>query len=368
MCHRDRHLRPFCTLVPAGFLLRLLETGDENERVAAAVTLSFDITNRSRRAAILAAPRPPAAPKLAALPVPHKQRTIYDARNGFILPGQEVRGEGNQYNGNDPRVIEAYVGLGKTFDFFWQVFERNSLDDDGRSLVASVHYLDRYNNAFWDGQRMIFGDGDGSIFNPFTISIDIIAHELGHAVTEDEARLIYEGQSGALNESMSDVFGSMVKQWVLGHNATQADWLIGEGLLTNQVNGRALRSMKDPGSAFDDPKLGKDPQPKHMNQYYEGPEDNYGVHINSGIPNYAFYLAAQQFGGNSWDRTGRIWYDTLRDPELLPSASFRQFAQLTVKNAGLRYGIGSNEQQVVQGAWAQVGVMLSEGQVVQAAI
>src|SRR4029079_944922 len=136
---------------------------------------------------------------------------------------------------------------------------------------------------------------------------------LTHGVTQDEAQLVYSNQSGALNESLSDVFGSLIKQFSLNQTADQADWLIGAGLLTKQVNGVALRSMKAPGTAYNDPVLGKDPQPAHMKDYVNTISDNGGVHINSGIPNHAFYLIATQIGGNAWEKAGQIWYLTLRD-------------------------------------------------------
>src|SRR5262249_39364946 len=153
-------------------------------------------------------------------------------------------------------------------------------------------------------------------FNRFTIDLDIIGHELTHGVTQHEANLDYLGQPGALNESVSDVMGSLIKQRQLNQTADQADWLIGAKLLTANVQGVALRSMKAPGTAFDDPVLGKDPQPRHMKNYLRTHADYGGVHINSGIPNHAFYLVATQIGGFAWEKAGRIWYETLRDPRV----------------------------------------------------
>src|SRR5262249_52904048 len=152
---------------------------------------------------------------------------------------------------------------------YWQAFQRNSIDNQGLALNGTVHYGKNYDNAFWDGKRMIFGDGDRVTFNRFTISVDIMGHELTHGVTQYESNLIYWGQTGALNESISDVFGSLVKQFQLQHSADQADWLIGEGLLVQpanpKINAKALRSLKAPGTAYNDPALGgKDPQPAHM--------------------------------------------------------------------------------------------------------
>jgi Zn-dependent metalloprotease len=215
-----------------------------------------------------------------------------------------VRREGDPATG-DPAADEAYDGLGATYALFWDVFERDSIDGRGLPLQAVVHYGEEYDNAFWDGERMVFGDGDGETFNRFTIAIDIIAHELAHGVTDSTARLEYQGQSGALNESVSDCFGAMVKQRALGQDAADADWLIGAGLLAAGVDGVALRSMAAPGTAYDDERLGgRDPQPAHMDDFVETTADNGGVHINSGIPNKAFQLAATGIGGTSWGGAG----------------------------------------------------------------
>ncbi len=140
---------------------------------------------------------------------------------------------------------------------------------------------------------MVFGDGDGQIFQRFTKSVSVIGHELAHGVTQYTANLAYRNQAGALNESMSDVFGVLVEQYLKQESARDASWLIGEGLFTDQVQGAALRSMKAPGTAYDDDVLGKDPQPDSMDTYVRTSADNGGVHINSGIPNKAFYVVAR---------------------------------------------------------------------------
>ncbi|MCK5469166.1 MAG: M4 family metallopeptidase, partial [Cyclobacteriaceae bacterium] len=229
---------------------------------------------------------------------------------------------------------------------------RNSIDNNGMQLISIVHYLQGYDNAFWNGERMVYGDGDEDLpesdrlFNRFTVAIDIIGHELTHGVTQFEANLVYRNQPGALNESFSDVFGSLVKQRVNNQTATEADWLIGEGLFTSNVNGNAIRSMKNPGSAYDDPVIGKDPQPGHMNDYVDTTSDNGGVHINSGIPNKAFYEVAMVLGGFAWEKAGKIWYVTLRD-KLNQTSNFQEAADLTVETAGELYGDGSAEQFAV---------------------
>jgi Zn-dependent metalloprotease len=224
-------------------------------------------------------------------------------------------------------------------------------------LSATVHYGEDYNNAFWNGRQMVFGDGDQQLFNRFTLALDVIGHELAHGVTEDEAQIVYMFQPGAVNEHISDVKGALLKQWVSNQTADRADWLIGAGLLGPAVNGVALRSMKAPGTAYDDQVLGKDPQPGHMDDFVSTWQDNGGVHINSGIPNRAFYLAATAIGGYAWEKAGRIWYETLRDPRLSSEPSFAQFAGLTMDVAGRLYGSGSTEQEAVGDAWGQVGVV-----------
>ncbi|QHM74582.1 Protease PrtS [Mixta theicola] len=294
----------------------------------------------------------PTAPKNSA--VGHVDREIYDAQNSESLPGVLVRKEGQPDN-QDVAASEAWEYLGVTWDFFWQAYQRNSLDNQGLTLKGTVHYGKEYQNAFWNGQQMVFGDGDGEIFNRFTIAIDVVAHELAHGLTETEAGLIYFEQAGALNESVSDVFGALVKQFHRRQTADQADWLIGEGLLAEGINGRGLRSMAEPGSAYNDPMLGKDPQPGHMRDYIKTREDNGGVHLNSGIPNRAFYLAARALGGYAWELAGRAWYDTVCDKELPQDADFATFAQFTVRHA--RHRFNQATAQAIEDAWKETGVL-----------
>lgn len=291
------------------------------------------------------------APRVA-LPAGQKRRTVYDAGGRETLPGRLVRGE------SDPPVAdvaanEAFDGAGATYDLYFEAYQRNSVDDRGMRLDSTVHYGVRFDNAFWNGRQMVYGDGDNVIFGRFTRCVDVIGHELTHGVTQYEAALVYEGQSGALNESISDVFGSLVKQRVLGQTVDQADWLIGAGIFTKGVKGVALRSMKAPGTAYDDPRIGKDPQPADMKHYVDTADDSGGVHINSGIPNRAFYAFAMTLGGRAWERAGRVWYLTLRD-RLRSDATFVDAAQATEAVAGEQYGAAA--AQAAHEAWKIVGV------------
>jgi Zn-dependent metalloprotease len=247
-----------------------------------------------------------------------------------------------------------------------EVYGRDSLDDRGLELVSTVHYGRSYDNAFWNGQQMAYGDGDEDLppaerlFNRFTASLDVIGHELTHGVIQFSAGLIYQGQSGALNESFADVFGSLVRQRKLGQTAVSADWLIGAELLTSNVNGRGIRSMKEPGTAYNDRVLGKDPQPGHMRDYVNTNQDNGGVHINSGIPNRAFYVTARELGGNAWEKAGRIWYRTLTGGQVEPNANFQAVASITFAVAGAEFGVGSLEQQAVRTGWSEVGITVAD--------
>ncbi|WP_163997076.1 M4 family metallopeptidase [Pyxidicoccus caerfyrddinensis] len=359
MRHSPGHRHSLHCILPPYLAREIAQNGSAQQRAYALRTIAVDTTFRAMR--LVRSGMPQATRRLIPGPMvveSQKQRTIYDVKNTQALPGTVVRTEGQGDTG-DPAVDEAYTGLGATYDLYGEVFGRNSIDGNGMQLIAHVHYDENYDNAFWDGERMVFGDGDGDLFNRFTIAVDVIGHELAHGVTEHEGPLAYFLQSGALNESLSDVFGSLVKQRLLNQTAEQADWLIGAGLFTDNVEGVSLRSMKDPGTAYDDDVLGKDPQPGHMRDFVSTWEDNGGVHINSGIPNRAFCIAATQLGGYAWERAGHIWYEALRDPRLRSNSSFLSFARLTVMAAGRLYGTGQDEEKAVRDAWSQVGLRVS---------
>ena len=365
-------------IVPPYLLEAIAENGTPAQKEAARLTLETDAQLRADRAESAAAPAEIAVP---AAPRPHKNRKVYSSGNTAALPGTLIRSEGQAGSG-DVGVDEAYDGLGDTFDLYWDIHDRNSWDDRGGDLIATVHYLTNYNNAFWSGTQMAFGDGDGKTFHRFTFALDVIGHELTHGVID--GRLPYSDQSGALNESIADVFGSLVKQRKLGQTAEQADWLIGAGMFVPRpdrrasrlgdrsadvytgVNGIALRSMSAPGTAYHDPVFihpqlspdGKDPQPDHMRGYVTTSLDKGGVHINSGIPNKAFYLAAIAIGGFAWEIAGRIWYRALFDRRLPYNAGFQEFATLTAMAAedlAMERGGGDFRNKVVS-AWHEVGV------------
>ena len=357
------HSHPINCIVPPHMLEEIANKGSDSQKELAINTLKASEQMRGQRLALTNFKG--AVSRFAA--TGDKERIIYDAKNGTSLPGTPVRNEGDDPSA-DAAVNEAYDGCGATYDLYKDIFGRNSIDANGMRLDSTVHYKKGYDNAFWDGQQMVYGDGDEDqpvadrLFNRFTIAIDIIGHELTHGVTQFEAKLVYSNQSGALNESMSDVFGSLVKQRALNQTVHEADWIIGAGLLTPNVNGIGIRSMSAPGTAYSDSVLGKDPQPAHMNDYVNTVSDNGGVHINSGIPNHAFYLTAMELGGHAWGKAGQIWYVTLRD-KLGSNSNFQDCATFTYQAAAELYGQGSVEQMAVKNGWAGVGINVDDATV-----
>jgi Zn-dependent metalloprotease len=342
-----------CFIIPPHMLESMAEKGNAAQKKTAFETLELSAQMRGAREAI--------GPAIMAISIGAlslgpgvKRRTIFDAKKGTALPGLRVRSEGGAAS-SDVSVNEAYDGSGATYDFYNKVFNRDSIDANGLRLDSTIHYGIKYNNAFWNGSQMVYGDGDGLTFQRFTKSIDVIGHELTHGVTQYEAGLVYRDQSGALSEHFSDVFGSLVKQYSLKQAASKADWLIGAGLFTGKVKGVALRSMKAPGTAYNDPVIGKDPQPAHMKNFVNTSSDNGGVHYNSGIPNKAFYELAIALGGNAWEKAGRIWYQTLCE-KLGPNSQFKDCAEQTNVVAGNIYGDNSVEQKAVKKAWTSVGL------------
>ena len=325
-----------CTFIPPW----LVERVDGPERAARDDELRRERALRGRAPR----PTPPSAEGVVAAP----DWTVHDAESRTTLPGTPARSAGEPETG-DVAVDEAATGIEATLQMFLDDLARDSYDGAGAPVSLTVHYGSRYNNAFWDGTQLVFGDGDGRVFERFTKPVDVLAHEFSHGVVEHTADLTYRGQSGALNESVADAFASCLKQRLLGQDAGEGDWLIGQGIFTPSINARALRDMAAPGTAYDDPEIGADPQVGHMDDYVETTADNGGVHLNSGIPNKAFQLAAVAIGGTSISGAGRVWYDALVGGDVPSGATFATFAAATVAAAG-------DHADAVQGAWAQVGV------------
>jgi len=359
--HEHNCRNPLQCILPPYILSGIVNNGTNKQKQRALLSLKSSGRFRGEREALIdITPRRRGTTASAS-----KRRKVYDGETTTQLPGRLVRSEGDPATG-DAAVDEAYDGAGDTFDLYADVFGRNSIDGQGLELISTVHHRMGFDNAFWDGNQMAYGDGDEDLpvserlFNRFTISLEIIGHELTHGVTQYEANLVYRNQPGALNESMSDVFGALVKQYKLKQTAEEADWLVGTGLFTDNIDAQGIRSMAAPGTAYDDRRLGgKDPQPAHMDNIYTGFNDNGGVHINSGIPNHAFYVTAMEIGGHAWEKAGRIWYRALTE-KLSPSTKFCEAARIIFTLAGEMYGVGSTEQLAVRKGWETVGIDVTQ--------
>ncbi len=295
------------------------------------------------------------------------KRRVYDLENQSrsLLPGKLRRSDADDTGATsaaaaDPVVNDAFDGLGSVWRFFAEHFHQDSFDNRGAALLASVHVERALANAFWNRRQMAFGDGNALLRN-FHSTLDIVGHELAHAVVQYSSGLRYRGASGALNEHCADVFACLLEQWRARQTPQQANWLVGEECVWTAFKGIALRSMKAPGTAYSDPVLGKDPQPDHMSRYRKLPEtpqhDMGGVHINSGIPNRAFYLFATAFDSPSWEGPGWIWYCAMLNAK--PDSTFEQFAALTLKYADIA---GAAYHGPLKAAWVKVGVLKEEAE------
>ncbi len=346
-------MSPRCTFIPPYLLERVAQAHPDPQAARCCRrTLSIDAGLRTRRVDAVT----PTGPPTDSGATPWQ---VHSADQGDGLPGRQVRTSGQPSSG-DVAVDEAANHTESTLAFYSQVLARSSYDGHGSPLVVTVHFERDYDNAFWDGRQLVFGDGDHVVFDRFTKPPDVLAHEFAHGVTQYTAALTYSGQSGALNESLSDVFGILVKQRQLGQSAADSDWLIGAGIFLPSINGAALRSMRAPGTAYDDPRIGTDPQAASMDGYVETSDDNGGVHINSGIPNRAFYLAATALGGHAWERAGPIWYAALTAGQVGAGTDFAGFAAATVAAAEAGWADAS-VVEAVRSAWTEVGVGTSPG-------
>lgn len=250
--------------------------------------------------------------------------------------------------------------LDRVSDLFHDVLKRESFDNNNARVESFLKYGVDYVNAYWDGEYLVFGEGDGIYFKDFARDFTVVSHELVHAITQYEANLEYENQSGALNEHISDVFGICAYQKKYGLDVERSKWIIGPNVFTKKVNAKGLRSFKNE-LAYDDQVIGKDDQPKFMSDYQNLPNtedgDWGGVHVNSGIPNHAFYLFNVKLGGKSWlNGSLEIWYNTLLKSSGLGSkATFKEFAQKTVDVA---YSIGPyGSFEKLEAAWKEVGIL-----------
>ena len=340
----------FCHIVPQKALKRLANDRSlpADQRKNFADTMKIDVelrklrtqaTKLTRVASLMAAPAVAAA--VAAPPtVP-----VYNCNHLQSLPGTAVSNPGSSA---DATAKSAFTETTSVADFYSKVFGRNSIDDAGMALISSIHYGVGYNNAFWNGSQMTYGDGDGSIFVDFTKGNDVIGHELTHGVTQHSLQLNYTNEAGGLNESLSDCFGSMFRQWEAKQNVNQADWLIGKDIMGPAAIQRGLTCLRDMANPAAKHCLA--PQPTKFSQFQPGMDP----HESSGIPNLAFYTAAMAARGNSWDKVGQIWYKSMTGFGPSPAMKMKTFANRTRAVAAQLYPGDPAIAGAVDGGWKKV--------------
>lgn len=291
---------------------------------------------------------------------------VYTAQHEEQLPGRKLKLV------LDPEAKRALEGSQKAIAFYKKVFDRDSIDNRNMGIDSTVHYGENYANAFWNGKQMVYGDGDKRLVT-FTGDLDVIIHEETHGVIQYTVDLQYLLESGALNESFCDMFGTMGKQFYLDQTVDNADFLIGDVMMPDKPGKtrkspavkQALRSMKDE-AAYDNKVMGKDDQPKRMSAYKglkdgEVPNDENdwgGVHTNSGIPNHWFYLASMEVGGHSWEKIGKVVYDVMDKRAIGPNATFVEFANASIASAQQLFGKEDAVVQAVRKAWKTTEVLL----------
>jgi Zn-dependent metalloprotease len=306
----------------------------------------------SQAAFLRAGASPTAAPRA---PSGMERLWFYDCQQAWDMPNKPISKIEEKHSKDKPapRLLkQTHIdNMDEAYDFFRDVYKRKSFDKKSATVRFFANYGDRYGNAFWDGEQMVFGLGDEYI-NDLGSIFDVVLHEYTHAVQQYESDLEYHGQSGALCESLSDVFGSIGKQYLADQTVEDASWLLGENMWNTKTLGskyKALRDMANPGKAFPE-----DDQPDHMDNYYNGPEDDAGVHINSGIPNKVFHDFAMELGGQSWKIAGKIWYATMGDQRLVKwNSDFNDFAKATI-TACKR--IKPDAEERLRASWNYVGI------------
>ena len=339
-----------CRIIPDDVLRRLAKDSDlsADQRKSFADTAAVDVEFRKLRVQAgrlsrVANSLAPGIADLAAAP----SIVVYDCNHLQTLPGAPVP---NPQSAADPTAKRTFKETTSLAKFYSQVFGRNSVDGAGMTLISSIHYGTNYNNAFWNGSQMTYGDGDGKIFVDFTRGNDVIGHELTHGVTQHSLQLAYTNEAGGLNESLSDCFGSMFRQWEANQTVAQADWLIGKDIMGPQAAAKGftcLRDMADPAA-----KHCLAPQPTNFSQYKPGMDPHY----SSGIPNFAFYKICTAVGGKSWGKVGQIWYRAMSGFGPSPNMKMKVFANRTRKLATQLYPGNNAVASAVDQGWKQVGL------------
>ncbi|MGZ5271471.1 MAG: M4 family metallopeptidase [Ramlibacter sp.] len=343
-------LRCTCFIVPKDVLERLAGDRQLPQDLRKAAADSARITDGIRRMRVDAGELTAIGQTIGAHLLqlaPSPKVTVYDCRNTQTLPGTPVAGPGNAKDATAKRTFKETTGVAK---FYESVFGRNSIDDAGMTMMSSIHYGQKYNNAMWNGSQMVYGDGDTKLFVDFTRGNDVIGHELTHGVTQHSLQLGYSGDAGGLNESLSDCFGSMFRQWEAKQDVAQADWLIGADIMGPAAKAKGFTCLRNMANPADKAALAA--QPVHYSQLTPGMDPHY----SSGPPNLAFATTCKALGGKSWERIGQVWYAALTTSGPDPSMTMPKFAARTRQLATQLYPKVAAVAAAVDAGWTTVGL------------
>lgn len=339
-----------CHIVPKDVLDRLASDKklDPAVRKAAADTSRMSDAMRALRdqhAALTGLARAGSAHLKELAPSPHV--SVYDCKNTQTLPGTPVKSPKTSKDTSAKRCFSETTGVAK---FYKSVFGRNSIDNAGMTMMSSIHFGTNYNNAMWNGTQMVYGDGDGKLFIDFTKGNDVIGHELTHGVTQHSLQLAYSGDAGGLNESLSDCFGSMFRQWEAGQDVNAADWLIGSDIMGSVAKAKGYKCLRNMANPADKAALA--PQPSLYSQITPGMDPHY----SSGPPNLAFTTACKTLGGKSWEKIGQVWYTVLTTSGPQPHITMPQFAARCRQVAGQLFAKDPAVAKAVDAGWKKIGL------------
>lgn len=339
-----------CFIVPKSVLERFANDKSlttEVRRAAFESSLLSDLLrgSRTQHAAFISASQTIAAhlEDLAAEP----ESVVFDCKHTQTLPGRSVSNPGTSA---DPSSARACTQALRVAEFYQTIFKRNSVDNAGGTLVSSIHFGRKYDNAMWNGTQMVYGDGDNKIFTDFTGGNDVIGHELTHGVTQHTLQLGYTDDAGGLNESLSDCFGSMFRQWETKQTSQTGDWLIGSDIIGPTVKEKGVTCLRNMANPADPHALA--PQPANYSQITPGMDP----HFTSGPPNLAFYSACKAVPGNSWDTIGQVWYHVMMTAGAHPTMSMKDFAGRTRQAAIQLFGAEPEVASSIDKAWKAIGL------------
>ena len=339
-----------CQIIPQDVLERLASdprfSADARQASAATARVSAEIRSLRVQSQALTNVSQSLSAHLVTLAAKPKV-TVYNCHTSQTLPGTPVPAPGKS---TDKTIQRAFTETTQVAVFYKKIFGRNSIDNAGMTMMSSVHFGVRYNNAQWTGSQMLYGDGDGKLFIDFTKGNDVIGHELTHGVTQHSLQLAYKNDAGGLNESLSDCFGSMFRQWEANQTVNAADWLIGADIVGPSAKAKGYKSLRNMANPADTHCLA--PQPTQYSQITPGMDPHY----SSGPPNLAFCVACKTLGGKSWEHIGQIWYGSMTQFGPKPNMTIPEFANRTRQVAVQMFASLPAVAAAVHAGWKAIGL------------